>query len=69
VRTDYPDADVRWACARKKSYPDEKSAKRVATRLTEQNHSGSGRAGFEGVVVVAYACTRCGSWHTGRPSA
>lgn len=66
TRTDYNDADTRWVCARKKSYGDEKIAKAVARRLNEENAGSGGRAGFEGVVVHPYACTRCGRWHFGR---
>lgn len=57
TRTDYPGASTEWACARKKAYPDEKFAKRVARQVNE-------REGAD--VVVHYACTRCGRWHIGR---
>ena len=60
MRTDYAGASTEWTCARKKSYPDEKFAKRVARQMREER----------GVDVVAYACTRCGRYHIGRaPSA
>lgn len=55
-RTDYAGASTEWACTRKKAYPDEKFARRVAARIREE----------EGVNVVAYACTRCGRFHIGR---
>jgi methenyltetrahydromethanopterin cyclohydrolase len=58
-RTDYEDADIAWVCARKKAYPDEKFAKRVASRMRED----------KGADVVAYACTRCGRFHIGRAPA
>lgn len=67
THTSTPGADPRWSCARKKAYPDEAQARRVAARLNEQNSSGQGRPGYEGVVVVAYACTEgCGRYHVGR---
>jgi hypothetical protein len=56
VRTDYADASTKWACARKKAYPDEKTAARVAGRMRAER----------GADVVAYGCTRCGRWHIGR---
>lgn len=54
-RTDYQNASTEWACARKKAYPDEKLAKKVAGRMRD-----------EGKPVVHYACTRCGRFHIGR---
>ena len=69
-RTDYLDASTEWACARKKIYADEKTARRVAARMTASNADlETARAGFWGVVIVAYACTRCGSFHVGRAPA
>lgn len=59
-RTDYPDASTEWTCARKKAYPDEKFARRVAAQVNERE----GRP-----AVVHYACTRCGRWHIGRAPA
>lgn len=55
-RTDYSGAATEWTCARKKAYPTEKLAKQVANRMRENR----------GADVVAYACTRCGSYHIGR---
>jgi len=53
---DYVNASTEWACNRKKAYPDEKFAKRVARQMREER----------GADVVAYACTRCGRYHIGR---
>jgi hypothetical protein len=55
-RTDYANADVRWSCTRKKAYPDEKTAKKVAGRMRDERDAN----------VVAYACTQCGRYHVGR---
>jgi len=61
-----PGADPRWSCARKRAYSDDRTAQRIAARLNEQNRRGD-RPGYEGVVVVAYACTDgCGRYHVGR---
>jgi len=68
-RTDYADASTRWTCSRKKAYTNEKLAKHVAREMTETNAGPNARPGFEGLVVVAYACTRCGQYHTGRAPA
>ena len=57
TRTDYPGAPTEWACSRKKAYPDEKMARRIAARMRD-----------EGKNVVHYACTRCGRYHIGRAS-
>lgn len=57
--TDYANADTAWVCARKKAYPDEKLARRVAARMREE----------KGADVVAYMCTRCGRFHIGRAPA
>jgi hypothetical protein len=57
MRTDYPGAPVERACARKKAYPTERLAARVAAKVHDER----------GVVVVPYGCTRCGQWHLGRP--
>ena len=54
--TDFAGADTSWVCSRKKAYHDPKFAKQVARKVSETR----------GVEVVAYACTRCGSWHIGR---
>jgi hypothetical protein len=56
---DYDDADVAWSCARKKSYPDEKFAKRVAARMREER----------GADVRPYGCRHCGRYHIGRAPA
>jgi len=58
-RTDYARASTEWACNRKKAYPDEKLAKKVAARIRAEKD----------VDVVAYACTRCGRYHIGRAPA
>ena len=52
---DYANAATEWTCTRKKAYPDEKLARRVAARMRD-----------EGKNVVHYACTRCGRYHIGR---
>lgn len=57
-RTDYANASTEWTCARKKAYPEEKMARRVAARMRD-----------EGKNVVHYACTRCGRFHIGRAPA
>jgi len=54
-RTDYAGASTQWTCARKKAYPDEKIASKVAARMRGEDKN-----------VVHYACTRCGRWHIGR---
>lgn len=56
MRTDSPDAAQAWVCNRKKAYPDEKMAKRVAARMRAE----------KGADVVAYGCGLCGRWHIGR---
>jgi hypothetical protein len=66
-RTSAPGASIEWSCARKKAYGDERTARQIAARITDENHSGRGRSGYEGVTVVAYACTDgCGRFHIGR---
>ena len=57
-RTDYENASTEWTCARKKAYPEERMARRVAARMRD-----------EGKNVVHYACTRCGRFHIGRAPA
>lgn len=56
-RTDYAGADPRWSCARKKAYPTQELAAKVARKVCTEN---------PGVNVVAYGCTHCGSYHIGR---
>lgn len=56
TRTDYPGASTEWTCARKKAYPDEKLAAKVARKMREERN----------IDVVHYACTRCGRYHIGR---
>ncbi len=58
-RTDYDNADIRQSCTRKKSYPDEKFAKRVARQMREERDAD----------VVAYGCRHCGRYHIGRAPA
>jgi hypothetical protein len=55
-RTDNPDSSTEWTCVRKKAYPDEKTAKRVANTMRNER----------GADVVHYGCTRCGRYHIGR---
>lgn len=59
MRTDYEGAATAWTCARKKVYPDEATAKKVAHRMREDR----------GANVVHYGCTRCGRYHIGRAPA
>ena len=54
--TDYERADVRQSCTRKKAYPDEKFAKRVARQMRDER----------GANVRAYGCRHCGAFHIGR---
>jgi hypothetical protein len=56
MHTNYPDADPQRACTRKKAYPDEKLAKRVARSINERDTTAN---------VRAYGCTLCGSFHIG----
>lgn len=56
MNSDTPNAADEWVCNRKKAYPDEKFAKRVARRIRQER----------GANVVAYGCGRCGAWHIGR---
>lgn len=58
-RMAYDNADVRQACTRKKAYPDEKFAKRVARNMRDER----------GADVVAYGCPHCGRYHVGRAPA
>ncbi len=53
---DYENAHVQQSCTRKKAYPDEKFAKRVARNMREER----------GADVVAYGCRHCGRYHIGR---
>ncbi len=53
---DYDRADPAWSCNRKKVYPDESFASRVARRMWVERDAN----------VVAYACRHCGNWHIGR---
>lgn len=55
-RTDYPDAAPERSCYRKKAYPDEKTARRVAAKMREER----------GANVDYYGCTNCGRFHIGR---
>ncbi len=57
--SDYGGADVAWACSRKKSYSEEKFARRVAMRMRAER----------GANVVAYSCRHCGEYHIGRAPA
>ena len=52
----YDNAHVMQSCTRKKSYPDEKFAKRVARTMREERDAD----------VVAYGCQHCGRYHIGR---
>lgn len=66
-RTSATTASIEWSCVRKKAYGDERTARAIAARVSEENRSGRGRPGYEGVTVVAYACTEgCGRYHIGR---
>ncbi len=62
--SDYSDADSRWVCDRKKSYPTEEFAAHVAGQMNEKNSRRPGD--YNGVVVRPYACGRCGFYHVGR---
>jgi len=46
-----------WSCHRKKAYPDEKIAAKVARKIND---------GDVAADVVAYACYNCGRYHVGR---
>lgn len=63
---DYEVVSNRWVCNRKKVYPSEEVAKRVANKLNLINATEKARPGYEGVIVFAYSCSRCGLWHIGR---
>ena len=54
-RTDYPQADVRQSCVRKKEITDEGLARRIANKMR-----------WAGKPVVYYACRHCGAFHIGR---
>lgn len=56
MRTDNPEVDARWTCNRKKAYPDEKTAAKVARKVNAR----------EGTDLVEYGCGHCGRWHIGR---
>lgn len=65
--SDYREAPDAWVCNRKKAYPTESMAARVAAGLNSENmDEATAREGFYGVVVVPYGCGRCGFWHLGR---
>lgn len=51
-----PVASPVWSCFRKKAYPDEAIAKKVARRINEER---GGR-------VRVYACFECGQYHVGQ---
>lgn len=48
--------DTRWTCYRKKSYPTEAIARKVANRIKFE----------QGVVLNVYGCTSCGRYHLGK---
>lgn len=48
--------DVYWSCVRKKAYPDEKMARRVASRAFE----------LRGDRLHVYPCHHCGRYHMAR---
>lgn len=56
---DYAGADVQWSCTRKKAYPDEATATKVANRMNFEKKAG----------VQAYGCSHCGRYHIGRKPA
>ena len=56
MRTDDVAVDARWTCNRKKAYPDEKTAAKVASRINRE----------KGTNLVPYGCGHCGRWHIGR---
>jgi hypothetical protein len=64
--SDYAGVADQWVCNRKKAYPNEDMARRVAASLNLKNATSGARDGFAGVVVVPYSCGRCGRWHLGR---
>ena len=53
----YENSSVEWSCTRKRAYPTEKLAQKVAAHLRSENLAD----------VVAYGCTHCGRYHLGRP--
>ncbi len=57
MRTDSPNADTRWACNRKKAYPTEEVAGKVAKKINGRDPTAD---------VVPYGCGHCGRWHVGR---
>ena len=63
--SDYEDAHQSWVCNRKKAYPSQEFAAKVANALTRRNAEDP-RPDFAGVVVAPYMCGRCGRWHLGR---
>jgi hypothetical protein len=56
---DYDRADEGWSCHRKKAYPTEAFARRVAQKMRDERDAN----------VVAYGCRHCGSYHIGRAPA
>lgn len=55
MRTESRVADARWACNRKKAYPDQKTAAKVARRINRE----------KGTDLVDYGCGHCGRYHIG----
>lgn len=55
---DYDDVHPKWSCHRKKSYPTQASAERVALVMTSLGNSN----------LRAYGCRHCGLWHVGGTS-
>lgn len=52
--------DIRWTCARKKGYSDEKIARKVANRIKFET----------GERLNVYVCPAgCGRWHIGKHAA
>lgn len=51
----YDGADPAWSCRRKKAYPTEAVARRVAVSVLTA----------AGVSLRPYACELCGMWHVG----
>jgi hypothetical protein len=49
------DSSAAWSCFRKKAYPDEKLARRVASQIRSAH----------GANVIAYGCPHCGRFHVG----
>jgi len=49
-------ASPAWSCFRKKAYPNEALAKKVARRINEER----------GANVRAYGCAACGQFHIGQ---